>query len=75
VFLNPVERRERELPRAYFDWYLEKIKEAANAAPMNSLVTVLANCEPSVDTAIEMHVGAGADLDVQEVNLINLSSL
>eukprot|EP00959_Pyramimonas_sp_CCMP1952_P098951 2068484-Pyramimonas_sp.AAC.1 len=69
VFIDPTERRERELPRAYFDWYLEKMKDAM-VAPMESLVSVLGTCLPSVNTRIHVHVGAGADLDRQEVEML-----
>jgi len=68
VFIDPVERRERELPRAYFDWYLEKIKGATDT-PMDSLVSVLAG-ECGRNTDIQVHVGAGADLDRQEVEML-----
>ena len=56
VYIDPKERLERSLPRTYFDWYLEQIQRAN--APMESLVSVLANCHPTVDMNIQVRAQA-----------------
>jgi len=73
VYIHPDERRDRQLLPAYFDHTLESLRDAG-ACPLDSLVSVLRKAAPRLSSRndavlVELHIGADAVEDVQEVLL------